>query len=415
MKKFLVLCLCVLLIAAVAAPVSAAGTASLSRSDTSIYRGEKVTITVSVSDAASSRYGGIEVTVDSKFELVSGEWLVSGATMADFDVTQKDGVFTFDTAKKISGKIFKMTLKAKSDAAFGSGTVSVKLSLSGESADIVKSTTVTVECKHSYKYTNKNDTQHTRTCSICKESKDVNHTYDNPCDTSCNDCKAKRTISHSYATAWTSDTTGHWHACDLCGDKQDFAAHTSGGAATESQAETCTICSFEIAPALPHEHVYTDKYETDAAGHKLLCDSCQQPAELEEHTFDDDCDEVCDVCKFRRQVNHNVGAWEHNETSHWQTCADCGNQVNAGDHAWDAGVVTAAPTDKADGVKTYTCSGCGKTRTEKLPAIQTAPGNLAWWIWLIIGFGVGVLLTATVGVIVILPKTKKASKGKYSS
>ena len=38
-------------------------------------------------------------------------------------------------------------------------------------------------------------------------------------------------------------------------------------------------------------------------------------------------------------------------------------------HSWDSGVVTTAPTCEAAGVKTYTCSVCGTTYTEAIPAI----------------------------------------------
>ena len=43
-----------------------------------------------------------------------------------------------------------------------------------------------------------------------------------------------------------------------------------------------------------------------------------------------------------------------------------------GDHKWDKGVVTKAPTATATGVKTYTCATCKSTRTEELPKV-TAP------------------------------------------
>lgn len=38
-------------------------------------------------------------------------------------------------------------------------------------------------------------------------------------------------------------------------------------------------------------------------------------------------------------------------------------------HSWDDGVVTKAPTATEDGEKTYTCTICGKTRIEKIPAL----------------------------------------------
>ena len=37
-------------------------------------------------------------------------------------------------------------------------------------------------------------------------------------------------------------------------------------------------------------------------------------------------------------------------------------------HAWDSGKVTKQPTATEDGVKTYTCTRCGETKTETIPA-----------------------------------------------
>ena len=41
----------------------------------------------------------------------------------------------------------------------------------------------------------------------------------------------------------------------------------------------------------------------------------------------------------------------------------------SGDHTWDSGVVTTAPTCQETGVKTYTCTACNATRTEEIPAL----------------------------------------------
>ena len=38
-------------------------------------------------------------------------------------------------------------------------------------------------------------------------------------------------------------------------------------------------------------------------------------------------------------------------------------------HIWDAGKVTKEPTETAEGVKTYTCTVCGATRTEAIPKL----------------------------------------------
>ena len=55
-------------------------------------------------------------------------------------------------------------------------------------------------------------------------------------------------------------------------------------------------------------------------------------------------------------------------------CDNCG-EVTAtkeipatGEHTWDGGTVTTAPTETTPGVRTFTCSGCDQTRTETIPA-----------------------------------------------
>ena len=56
--------------------------------------------------------------------------------------------------------------------------------------------------------------------------------------------------THDYADTWTMDENGHWHTCSGCEEQGDYAAHTPGAAATETTAQTCTACGYEIAPAL---------------------------------------------------------------------------------------------------------------------------------------------------------------------
>ena len=48
------------------------------------------------------------------------------------------------------------------------------------------------------------------------------------------------------------------------------------------------------------------------------------------------------------------------------------------DHTWDNGVVTTEPTTEHEGVKTYTCTSCGETKTEsiaRLPASAKVAAN----------------------------------------
>lgn len=61
---------------------------------------------------------------------------------------------------------------------------------------------------------------------------------------------------------------------------------------------------------------------------------------------------------------------EQGYTLHMCFCGDSyiDTYVDALGHAWDDGVITVQPTDENTGEKTYTCSRCGLTRTEIIPA-----------------------------------------------
>lgn len=48
----------------------------------------------------------------------------------------------------------------------------------------------------------------------------------------------------------------------------------------------------------------------------------------------------------------------------------------AGGHSWDGGVVSVAATKKAPGKKLYTCTACGKTKEEMIPAAGSAGTGL---------------------------------------
>ena len=61
-------------------------------------------------------------------------------------------------------------------------------------------------------------------------------------------------MGHHYLTSWTFDSGSHWHECDVCGSADTIEPHVSSGEATETAAETCTICGYEIAPMLEHIH-----------------------------------------------------------------------------------------------------------------------------------------------------------------
>lgn len=101
------------------------------------------------------------------------------------------------------------------------------------------------------------ETNHWHECVDCPvRDSEMPHVFDNDCDADCNACGLTRQIAHIVSPLVESDETGHWYPCLICGEKQEFAAHIPGPGATISSNQTCTVCSFEIAPIVPHDHVY---------------------------------------------------------------------------------------------------------------------------------------------------------------
>ena len=131
---------------------------------------------------------------------------------------------------------------------------------------------------------NTDGAEHWRSCSGCddRDSRGT-HVFDSDCDTHCNVCQFERLPAHKAALDWTADAGGHWHVCGVCGEKLDAASHTPGEAATITSAQTCTVCQYELAPKVPHDHAF----DTQGTLHRHSC-VC---GETYEATAKD-----CDVC-----------------------------------------------------------------------------------------------------------------------
>ena len=66
----------------------------------------------------------------------------------------------------------------------------------------------------------------------------------------------------------------------------------------------------------------------------------------------------CDWCDYSYNVSDNTNITVYNKY--------IGNETHT--HTWNSSIITKQPTCVTPGVKTYTCSGCQKTRTEEIPA-----------------------------------------------
>ena len=71
-------------------------------------------------------------------------------------------------------------------------------------------------------------------------------------------------------------------------------------------------------------------------------------------------------------LGHSFGAeWKHDSSGHWKECI-CGEKKGLEAHISDGGKVTKAATANNEGIKTYTCTVCGKElKTEKIPRISS--------------------------------------------
>lgn len=68
--------------------------------------------------------------------------------------------------------------------------------------------------------------------------------------------------------------------------------------------------------------------------------------------------------------------WKSDNAQHWHECAtkDHTDKLDEAAHTWDEGKVTTEPTETTKGVKTFTCTVCGATKTapvEKLTHTHT--------------------------------------------
>jgi len=105
---------------------------------------------------------------------------------------------------------------------------------------------------------------------------------------------------HEWETDWTNDATGHWYVCENgCGTKGSEAIHNSGGAATHDDPEVCTVCGYEIAPAVGH--TFEVILSSDATGHWYACTepSCTEKNGFAAHDFGAaDDEEFCLDCGY---------------------------------------------------------------------------------------------------------------------
>ena len=139
----------------------------------------------------------------------------------------------------------------------------------------------------------------------------------------------------------------------------------------------------EEADPQPHSH-NVESWTAVEGGHSGVCTDCSETV-TQGHTMNEGVITTAPTCQadgkktftcsacgateeetIPKLTDHVCNDWTVGETQHTGECIYC-SEALARDHTYGEGVVTQEPTCKTAGIKTFTCSVCGHTKTETLP------------------------------------------------
>ena len=184
------------------------------------------------------------------------------------------------------------------------------------------------------------------TCTICSETK----------------TEEIAALGHDYSSDWTIDTAA---ACETVGSKSHHCTRC------DSKKDVTEI------PASGHfwndGAITTEPTCTDEGVKTFTCNACgktrtEAVAALGHNYSSDWTIDTAAACE-------TVGSKSHH-------CTRCDSKIDvteipaSGKHTWNNGIITKPATIAEEGVKTYTCTVCGVTRTEtiaKLPMPTVTP------------------------------------------
>ena len=176
--------------------------------------------------------------------------------------------------------------------------------------------------------------------------------------------------------------------CSICGDEKTEKVSATGHQHTEIRNKKEATCK---------EEGYSGDTWCKDCGKKIL--SGQTIAKTENHSWDAGkvttkatCTEegektfTCSICGDEKTEKISATGHQHTEIRNKKEatckeegysgdtwCKDCGKKILSGqaiakteNHSWNQGEITKEPTCKEEGEKTFTCSICGNTKTEKV-------------------------------------------------
>ena len=218
----------------------------------------------------------------------------------------------------------------------------------------------------------------TYTCSVCGETKEeetpkTDHTYDDGTVTKKPTCIETGIKTYTCTVCQKTKTeeipaTGHQHT-EIRDEKE--ATCTETGYTGDTYCKDCgtKLSSGEVISKKAHDYEVKDRQKPTCTtdGYVLsVCKACGDekqevlPATGHQHT------------EIRNKKEATCKAEGYTGDMY---CKDCGEKLSDGktiakttEHTWDAGKVTKAATCTEKGVKTYTCTVCGATKTEEIAA-----------------------------------------------
>ena len=236
-----------------------------------------------------------------------------------------------------------------------------------------------------------------RTCRVCRRKETlstiqkVQHTWNSGIKTTaptcttegvatytCIECGQNKTeaipaTGHTFSTEWSKSASTHWHAaiCEHSSMRADSASHTwDSGVETKaptcvSKGErtfTCTVCGQTKVENInaTNVHIWDSGVETTAP--RCIATGVA--------TY------TCTVCGQNKTeaipaTGHAFSTeWSKDDSRHWHNCENCTQSTGGQTHTWDTGVETKAPTCTDEGIKIYTCTICGQTKTEAITKIS---------------------------------------------
>ena len=176
--------------------------------------------------------------------------------------------------------------------------------------------------------------------------------------------------------------------CSICGDEKTEKVSATGHQHTEIRNKKEATCK---------ETGYSGDTWCKDCRKKIL--SGQTIAKTENHSWDAGkvttkatCTEegektfTCSICGDEKTEKVSATGHQHTEIRNKKEatcketgysgdtwCKDCGKKILSGqaiakteNHSWNQGEITKEPTCKEEGEKTFTCSICGNTKTEKV-------------------------------------------------